>query len=154
MVIQCFLNERMNEWIFIPTITVQACLFISFSLDDRNKPLIGPLLWMHLPSVSFLSMPTQSCHTYRRDLSFARRANEAAQRISPAPLTVKAGLGTHSCPLPWVQTPAPCSVLPHSSKCFSHSMAAFAFAFSLLSPCCWVLERPRVSDGRPRESFS
>lgn len=56
-------------------------LFISFPMNDRNKSLIGTLLWISLHQVPFLPIPTQSYQgPHRRDPG-ARRANKAAQRI-------------------------------------------------------------------------
>ena len=126
-------------------------LFINFFLNDRNRPSIGPFLWIPLHPEPFLPVPTQSYHGLHRR---APRGKEGKRGCSekppnPAPLDVKADLGTPFglvLEQVWdLQTPSPLRPIhPPSapSWCSSRSTAGSAFAFTLLSPWFWDSERP------------
>ena len=149
MIIQCLLNEWMDFYLHYPSPSLS--LFINFFLNDRNRPSIGPFLWIPLHPEPCLPVPTQSYHGLHRR---APRGKEGKQGGSekpptPAPLDVKADLGTPFglvLEQVWdLQTPSPLRPIhPPSapSWCSSRSTAGSAFAFTLLSPWFWDSERP------------
>ena len=149
MIIQCLLNEWMDFYLHYPSPSLS--LFINFFLNDRNRPSIGPFLWIPLHPEPCLPVPTQSYHGLHRR---APRGKEGKRGCSekppnPAPLDVKADLGTPFglvLEQVWdLQTPSPLRPIhPPSapSWCSSRSTAGSAFAFTLLSPWFWDSERP------------
>ena len=115
MIIQCLLNEWMDFYLHYPSPSLS--LFISFFLNDRNRPSIGALLWIPLHPEPFLPVPTQSYHGLH---GRAPRGNEAAQRsplillLSLSKLTLGYPLdkswdrsGTSRPPLPWIHPQHP-----------------------------------------------
>ena len=94
MIIQCLLNEWMDFYLHYPSPSLS--LLISFFLNDRNRPSIGPLLWIPLHPESFLPVPTQSYHGLHRRAPRGKEGKRGCSEKSPnpAPLAVKADLGT------------------------------------------------------------
>ena len=121
MIIQCLLNEWMDFYLHYPSPSLS--LLISFFLNDRNRPSIGPLLWIPLHPESFLPVPTQSYHGLHRRAPRGKEGKQGCSEKSPnpAPLAVKADLGT---PFGLVlgqvwdlQTPSPLDPPPSAPSC-------------------------------------